>query len=83
MVDITKNTSKTKYRQDGYLQQPKDLQYRYEDVILDLDGYEVANDDGCFNSFGFGKRKVIDEPHEYELIDIELFRARLLGARND
>lgn len=83
MVDITKNTSKTKYRQDGYLPPPENLQYRYEDVQLASDSDEVANDDGCFNSFGFGKRKVIDEPHEYELIDIELFRARLLGARND
>lgn len=63
MVDITKNTSKTKYRQDGHLPPPEYLKYRYIDVILDSGNRETATDDRPVNVFGSPKRKVIDVPH--------------------
>lgn len=68
MTDIAKLKrqdvpSKTKYQQDGHLQPPEYLKYRYEDVQLDLDGDEVATDDRPVNVFGLPKRKVIDVPH--------------------
>lgn len=52
-----------KYRQDGHLQPPENLQYRYEAVKLYCnDGDEVTTDCGNSSPFGSPKRKVIDVP---------------------
>lgn len=66
--DLAVVPKKTKYRQEGYLQPPKDLQYRYEDVQLESDSDETANNDVVVNGFGFGKRKVIETPR----FDVEI-----------
>lgn len=66
--DLAVVPKKTKYWKEGYLQPPKDLQYRYEDVQLESDSDETANNDVVVNGFGFGKRKVIETPR----FDVEI-----------
>ncbi|RKV85144.1 MAG: hypothetical protein D8H97_04045 [Neisseria sp.] len=61
--DLTIIPPKTKYRQDGNLQPPENLQYRYIDVILDSGNRKTATDDRPVNCFVSPKRKVIDVPH--------------------
>nr|DAY16933.1 MAG TPA: hypothetical protein [Caudoviricetes sp.] len=56
--------SKTKYRQEGNLQPPEYLKYRYEDVLLDLDSDEVTTDDSPVNVFGSPKRKLLEDTHK-------------------
>lgn len=62
--DLAVVTKKTKYRQEGHLQPPEYLKYRYKDVVLDLDNDEVAQDDSHLNVFGMPKRKLLEDTHK-------------------